>query len=96
MESSFDKLPEVEKMKPSVYLDHKDFPESKEHMPGDEGTMKVHYKVKSHRREDDGKGETQYEIHKIENDGDKPKKKKNAASMGISELRDKITKKDEE
>lgn len=85
-----------EKMKPSVYLDHKDFPEAKDHMPGDEGVMKVHFKVKSQRREDDGKGETQYEIHKIEHDGDKPKKKKNAAEMGMGELREKINHKDEE
>lgn len=95
MDSSFDKPIEAEKMKPSLYLDHKDFPDSKEHMPGDEGVMKVHYKVKSHRREDDGKGETQYEIHKMEHDGE-PKKKKNAASMGISELRDKLPKADKE
>lgn len=78
--------------KPSFYLNHKDHPVAKEMMPGDEGVMKVHYKVKSHRQEDDGHGETQVEVHKIEHDGKpgKKHKKENAANMPMDKLKDVI------
>ena len=70
-------------------MNHKDFPEAKEMMPGDEGVMKVHYKVRSHSRHDDGNGNTDLDIHKIEHEG-KGKKKKNAAEAPMDELKEVI------
>jgi len=91
MESEVKMPTTADKPKPTMYLDHKTFPAAKELMPGDEGDMKVHYKVRSHRQEDDGNGETQLEVQNAEHDGKKPpKKKKNAAHMPVDELKEVI------
>lgn len=71
-------------------MSHKDFPEAKDMMPGDEGVMKVHYKVRSHSRHDDGHGNTDVDIHKIEHEGKPKKKKSNAANMPMDKLKDVI------
>jgi len=83
--------PQGQGPKASLYMNHKDFPEAKEMMPGDEGVMKVHYKVRSHLRHDDGSGSTDLDVHKIEHEG-KPKKHKkhNAATMPMDKLKDVI------
>lgn len=76
--------------KASMYMNHKDFPEAKKMMPGDEGVMKVHYKVRSHSQHDDGNGSTDIDVHKIEHEGKPGKKKQNAANMPMDKLKEVI------
>lgn len=82
---------EPHEMPTTMYMSHKKHPEAKDMMPGDEGVMRVHYKVKSHRQEDDGHGETQVDVHKIEHEGKAKKhKKENASNMPMDKLKDVI------
>ena len=85
--------PSETKMPTTMRIRHGDVPEMEHAAPGDEVEFHVKGHVHSNRAKDKyGDGEAEVDVHHIEHMKSSKKAKKNTASMGMDELKDKISK----
>lgn len=82
--------PTENKQPTTIRIKHADLQGIEEAGPGDRVHLVIHGHVHANRAKDQfGDGEAEVDVHSI-TQGDKPEKKKNASTMRMDELKDKV------